>query len=394
MATQASGFPREGVVYMDNAATSFPKAPGVAEAVAANLSTMAGSAGRAAHTFAAEALELVWSVRRELSALFHTAEPTRWALMFNATDAINTALKGFLRAGDHVIVSSLEHNAVARPLRYLQRTLGINISFLPYVPGVGADPADVPRLVRPNTRLLVCLHASNVTGEILPIRELAAAAHECDIPVLVDAAQTAGSIEIDADGWGIDMLAITGHKGLLGPAGTGALYVRPGLNVEALRHGGTGSFSEMDVQPEQWPDHLESGTMNMPGLAGLLVALKWLSGRGVTAIRQHELDIMGQLLDGFSETAGVEIYGPRRAQDRVGLVSINVGAEDPAFVAEELERRAILTRAGLHCAPWAHRCLGTLNRGTVRLSVGPFTTRDDVERVVKAVAEIARTAIR
>ncbi len=380
---------REQFIYMDNAATSFPKAPGVAQAVADHIEHVAGSAGRGAHSFAVRALEIQWNIRRLLCELFNATEPTRWAITFNATDGLNAALKGFLKPGDHVIASSLEHNAVSRPLRYLQDAASIEVSLLPYVPGTGADPADVARLVRRNTKLVVVNHASNVTGEILPVRELAMAAHEHGLPILVDAAQSAGALEIDIDGWGIDMLAVTGHKSLLGPPGTGALYVQPGIEIEPLRHGGTGSFSEQDRQPEQWPDRMESGTMNGPGLAGWLVALRWVRDKTVAAVREHEVAVMRQLLDGLSEIAGVEIYGPRQAEQRVGLVSINVGAEDPVYIAEELESRGIITRAGLHCAPWAHRCIGTLQRGTVRLSVGAFTRVEEIDAVVKAVAEIA-----
>ncbi len=207
------------MIYLDNAATSFPKAPGVTEAVCDNLATVAGSAGRGSHTFAVAADKLLWDLRRELASLLGTREITRWAMTFNATDAINTALKGYLRPGDHVLASALEHNAVARPLRHLEATHGVAVTKLPYVPGLGASPTDVRKFLQPNTRLVVLVHASNVTGEILPVRELALAAHDHDVPVLIDATQSAGVLPLQVDAWGLDMVAVTGHKGAPRPAG-------------------------------------------------------------------------------------------------------------------------------------------------------------------------------
>ena len=392
---QPQGLCRESsrpLIYLDNAATSFPKPPEVAEAVRENILTLAGSAGRGAHTFAMAASQLLYDVRRSLSQLLGTREATRWAMTLNATQAINTALKGFLKPGDHVLTTSIEHNAVARTLRYLEKERGIRVTKLPHVPGMGASPADLPRFVTAKTKLLVMVHASNVTGEIVPIREMAAAAHDHGLVVLVDASQSAGVLPLQIDDWGLDMVAVTGHKALLGPQGTGALYVRPGLEVEPLCHGGTGSFSEKDTQPEEWPEAMESGTINGPGCAGLLAALRWIAARGITAIRSHEVEMMQGLLDAFAETPAVEIYGTRRADMRAGLVCINVGELDPAEVAYELEQRGILTRAGLHCAAWAHQVQHTFHRGAVRFSVGPFTSLEDVEAAARAVAEIARPA--
>ncbi|MCX7597992.1 MAG: aminotransferase class V-fold PLP-dependent enzyme [Armatimonadetes bacterium] len=380
------------VIYLDNAATSFPKPAQVAEAVSENIATVAGSAGRGTHTFAVAASQLLYEVRRAMSDLLGTREPTRWAITFNATDAINMALKGFIKPGDHVLTTSIEHNAVARTLRYLEKNRGATLTKLPHVPGIGASPADLPRFLTPKTRLLVMVHASNVTGEIVPVREMAAAAHAHGLPVLVDASQSAGALPLEIDEWGLDMVAVTGHKGLLGPQGTGALYVRPGLEIEPLRHGGTGSFSESDTHPDGWPETMESGTMNGPGCAGLLAALRWISARTVAAIRSHEVQMMQYLLDAFAEIPGVEIYGTRRADMRAGLVCINVADLDPAHVAHELEQHLILTRAGLHCAAWAHQAQHTINRGAVRFSVGPFTSLDDVEAAARRVAEIARSA--
>lgn len=380
------------VIYLDNAATSFPKPPEVADTVRQHILTVAGSAGRGTHTFAIATSQLLYDVRRVLSHLLGTREPTRWVMTLNATEAINTALKGFLKPGDHILTTSIEHNAVARTLRYLDKSRGIGLTKLPHVPGIGASPTDIPRFVTPKTRMLAMVHASNVTGEIVPVREMAAAAHANGLVVLVDASQSAGVLPLQIDEWELDMVAVTGHKALLGPQGTGALYVRPGLDVEPLRHGGTGSFSESDVHPQGWPEAMESGTMNGPGCAGLLAALRWILAHGIATIRSHEVQMMQYLLDAFAETPAVEIYGTRQAQARAGLVCINVGQLDPAEVAHELEQRGILTRAGLHCAAWAHQAQHTLDRGAVRFSVGPFTSLDDVEAAARAVAEIAGPA--
>jgi len=336
---------------------------------------------------------LLWETRRELGALFGTREATRWAFTLNATDALNAALKGYLRPGDHVIASPLEHNAVARCLRHLEKTRDVKITRLPYVPGMGVDPNDVARLVRHNTRLVVAVHASNVTGEILPVRELALEAHNRGLTILIDATQTAGVLDLPAEAWGLDMVACTGHKSLLGPQGTGALYVRPGLELEPPRQGGTGTQSERDEMPTDWPEAMEAGTMNGPGLAGLLAALRWLRRKTVRAVREDELVLMRHLIAALAEIPGLHIYGPRKAEDRTGLVSVNIGDEDPAWAATELEAQGILIRSGLHCAPWAHQCLGTLKRGTVRLSLGPFLTADDIDRAVAALARIAAVAV-
>jgi selenocysteine lyase/cysteine desulfurase len=253
------------------------------------------------------------------------------------------------------------------------------------------DVADFAAALRHDTRLAVVVHASNILGAVLPIADVSAAAHERGVPLLIDAGQTAGHVPIDVQGDGIDLLAFTGHKGLLGPQGTGGLYVAEGTQVEPLRRGGTGSQSESDVQPEFLPDRFESGTLNTPGIAGLGAALAFIARERLDSLRAHELRLTEMLLDGLGAADAVSLYGPREAAGRVGLVAFNVGELDPAEVAERLESEyEIISRPGLHCAPWAHATMGTLQRGAVRLSVSPFTEEGEVEQAVRAVCAIAR----
>ena len=382
------------MIYLDNAATSFPKPPEVIRTVCEHMQRLGGSAGRSGRTMALEVDRAVYEARGRLARLIGVRDAARLVFTFNATDALNMALKGYLVPGDHCIVSSLEHHAVVRPLRRLEGE-GVTVSRLPYRPGVGADPADLAALIQPNTRLLAVIHASNVTGEILPIRELCAAARERGLRTLVDASQTAGCVPLDAETDGIDLLALTGHKALLGPQGTGALYVAPGVELRPLREGGTGSQSSQSEQPSLLPDRLESGTLNGPGIAGLGIAAEWLLNRGVETVRVEEIRRTQRLLGGLADMAGVIVYGPADAHQRVGVVSINFGETDPATAALRLEDEfGVITRAGLHCAPWAHACLGTLGQGTVRLSLSPFTTEAEVDAALEAVAAVAAELVR
>ena len=378
------------MIYLDNAATSFPKPPEVIQAVCEHLADLGGSPGRSGYVTAIAAARVIHQTRRELTRLIRAPGTHQVAFMYNATDALNTALKGVLKPGDHVITSALEHNAVTRPLHRLQAE-GVEVSRLPYRPGIGAEPDDLAPLVRANTRLLAITHASNVTGEILPAPALCTAAKELGLVTLVDAAQTAGSMPIDVNAWGVDLLAMTGHKGLLGPQGTGALFLAEGVECLPLREGGTGATAGDDAQPTYWPDRFESGTPNGPGLAGLGAGIRWVVARGLDVIQAEETRLIARLLDGLRELHAVTVYGPPDASQRAGLVSLNIGDLDSAVVAMRLEDEfGIVSRGGLHCAPWAHECLGTLKRGTVRLSVSPFTTDADIDAAVAAVASIGR----
>jgi len=377
------------MVYLDNAATSFPKAPGVAQAMADCVDLAAGGPGRSFGDSGAGSARLIFETRERLARLLDISDSTDLTLTSGATFSLNLALYGLLGPGDHVVTTALEHNAVARPLSHLW-SMGVHVTRVPCPDGVSPDPADFRRALRPETALIAMVHGSNVTGAILPLSEVAAIAREAGVPLLVDASQTAGSMPISIARDRLPLLAFTGHKGLLGPPGTGGLYLDPHVDPRPLTRGGTGSQSYSADQPDARPDRYESGTPNLPGIAGLGVATQFLLGRGVAAIRDHEVQLVEQLLGELSRVPGVTVYGPRTARERCGLVSFNAGDLDPAEVGGRLESGyGIITRCGLHCAPWAHESIGTLDRGAVRMSVSPFTTEADVALAAKAVGEIA-----
>jgi cysteine desulfurase family protein len=315
---------------------------------------------------------------------------------FNGTDSLNLALHGLLRAGDHVITSVLEHNSVARPLRELRRTLGIEVTVVGSDASGIIDAAQIRRALRPQTKLIALIHASNVTGAIQPVADVGQIARAANVPFLIDAAQTAGHVPIDLRELSADLVACAGHKGLLGPLGTGVLYMRPGIEqqLSSLRQGGTGTRSEEDVQPEGLPDKYESGNHNAPGLVGLEAGVSWLLDQGVESIHRHEQALVRQLLEGLSSIPGVRLFGPSPEHDRVGVVSLVIDGFDPQDVGAILDQTfGVETRAGLHCAPGAHRAIGSFDSGgTVRLSVGPFTTADDVAQAIEALRAIAGAA--
>lgn len=377
------------MIYLDNAATSWPKAPGVARAVADALKHPGGNPGRTSHHLATEIALRVQECREDLACLFGIANPLRICFTANTTEALNTAIKGVLVPGDHAICSSMEHNSVWRPLCAL-RQRGVDVS-VARAEEDGVVPVEtIARLVRRSTRLIVLTHASNVTGSLQPVAAVGALAHECGIPLLVDAAQTAGAVPIDVRAMHIDMLAFPGHKGLLGPQGTGGLYVSEPLDVRPLKEGGTGSVSLEDNQPQFYPDRLESGTLNLPGIAGLAVSVRSLLRRGVASVEAHERLCTDRLLRGLSAIDGCTLYGPPCGHQRAAVVSLNVRNLDPAEVAAALEEQAdIACRPGWHCAALAHRTIGTEQTGTVRLSPGPFTRTRDVDTAIAAIAELA-----
>jgi cysteine desulfurase / selenocysteine lyase len=380
--------PRE-VVYLDNAATSFPKAPGVGARMAAFVDAEAGNPGRSGHRLALAAGAVVAETRGRLARLLGIPDPARVAFTSGATDALNMALWGSLRSGDRVVATSIEHNAVVRPLRALADS-GVEVAFVPASPDGSVDADDLALALRRRTRLVAMVHASNVTGAILPVAELAAVAHAAGATVLVDAAQTAGSIPVDAVALGVDLLAVPGHKGLLGPTGTGALYVAPGCSLRPLRQGGTGTRSEDDRQPAELPEALEAGTLNTVGLAGLGTALRYLEERGVGAIADHGHSCLRRLLDGLETIPGLTVHGPTSIARHASVVSLTLAGWEPTDLAAVLEGTfGIASRAGLHCAPAAHRSLGTFPSGTLRLSPGPFTTNHEIDRAIEALRQLA-----
>ena len=377
------------MIYFDNAATSWPKPEAVPAAIRDSFAEAGGNPGRSGHRMSVAAARIVESAREALAGLFHASDPSRIVFAHNATHALNLALLGLLHRGDHVITSGIEHNSVMRPLRYLE-TLGVELTVVPCAPDGIPDPNDMRRAMRTHTRLVVTTHASNVIGTLTPVAALAAAAHERGVPCLVDASQTAGAIPIDVEESGVDLLAFTGHKGLLGPTGTGGLYIRESVAPAPLIRGGTGSESAHEIQPGFLPDAYESGTANVAGIAGLGAAARFLSEIGIEAVRAHEGRLVEQFLSGASEIPGIILYGPRDAALRCGLVSFNVAGATPSEIGLILDDSfGIMARTGLHCAPAAHRTLGTFPVGTVRFSFGWFNTADEVEEALGALRKIA-----
>ncbi len=377
-------------IYMDNAATSYPKPECVYDAMDYFNRHLGGNPGRGTSSRTLEAGSILLDARETLAALFNIDDGANIAFMLNITEALNTALKGYLRPGDHVLTTSMEHNAVARPLFALSQK-GVEWTVVNCNREGCLDPADIMAAIRPNTRMICMQHASNLTGTIMPVEEVGAIARQHGIVFLVDSAQTAGVLEIDVARQNIDLLAFTGHKGLFGPQGTGGLYVRPGISIEPLKQGGTGSSSEWLEQPDFMPDRLESGTPNTPGIAGLNAAVGYVLTTGCGSIRRHEQELTAQLLEGLQSIQRVQIYGGTDSSRRTAVVAFNLDGMDCGELSMRLEHDyGIISRSGLHCAPLAHKTLGTLELGACRLSPGFFNTADHIEVAVRALHEIAR----
>lgn len=379
-------------VYLDQAATSWPKPLVVSAAIKKFIDEVGVSAGRGSYRRALEADRVVFETRVLLARLLRAEDPAQIIFTANATEALNLALKGLLKRGDHVITSSMEHNAVWRPLKTLERERGVEISVVPCAPDGTLDPAKVAEALRPNTRLITLLHASNVTGTIMPITEVGEIARANNVLFLVDSAQTAGVLPLDVKAQKIDLLAFTGHKGLLGPPGTGGLYLRKGIRLETLKEGGTGSESYLETQPETLPDRYEAGTLNTYGLAGLGAAVNYLLNEGIPKIRAQEEELTAYLLEGLRQIEGIEIYGPQDPQKQVGTVSFNLAGLPPEEVGYVLDQNySIMVRVGLHCAPLAHRTVGTFQCGTLRASLGYFNTREEIKYFLTSLREISRS---
>lgn len=378
------------IIYLDNAASTWPKPPAVKEMMAEVIEDFAANPGRGGHTLAMKASKTVFRTRVQLSRLFGIQNPNNLFFYLNATQALNQAIKGFLKEGDHVVSSMVEHNSVRRPLEYMRRTKQVEITFVGPREDQLFHVEDFEKAIKPNTRLLAVSHASNLTGVILPVAELGAVAKKHGIAFLVDASQTAGVLPIHVEEMNIDMLAFPGHKGLYGPQGTGGLYVNGDIDLEPLIHGGTGSQSEAIDQPTTRPDRYESGTVNTVGLAGLLAGSSFVMDRGVEQIRQHEWELTKRTILALQEVPGVEVYGPGVETERVGVVSFNIRGVDASEASFILDQQyGIATRSGYHCTPLGHQTAGTEQRGAVRASFGIFNTEKDVEVLIDAVREIA-----
>lgn len=382
-------------VYLDNAATSFPKPESVYLAVDNYQRQVGAAVGRGAYRESVAAQRMVDQCRQSAARILGAEAPERIVFTFNGTDGLNLALMGVCRPGDHVITTAFEHNSVLRPLRWLQDHRGIEVTILRPGPGGIVEPDSVRSQLRPSTRLVAVQHASNVTGIVQPIEEICDVARQAGVLTLVDAAQSAGHLPIDLSQLPIDILACPGHKGLLGPLGTGLVYIRPGVeqSLDCYRTGGTGTQSEDDRQPESMPDRFEAGNHNAPGLAGLGAGLSFLQQRSLPAIQQAETALTQQLVAGLRELRGVTVYGHQPGLPHVGVVSFNVDGFAPQEVASILDETfGVQSRAGLHCAPGVHRFLETFDRGgTVRFSIGLLTTEQDMTQAIASVQQLTGT---
>lgn len=375
-------------VYLDNAATSHPKPEGVYQAVEETLRNVRGSPGRGGHKGAIEADRILFETREKLASLFHIPDSKNIVFTANATEALNLALKGFLRPGDHVILSSMEHNSVLRPLKSLE-SIGVSRTVVTCAPDGSLDLKALQEALRPNTRLIALTHASNVVGTFMPIQAVGDWARRQGIVLLVDAAQTAGSLPLNVEDYGIDLLAAPGHKGLLGPPGTGFLYLRDGIDLRPLLEGGTGSQSDREEQPLYLPDRYQSGTMNTPGIAGLGAAIDFLLREGLEKVREHERRLTELALEGLKKIPKLVVYGPRDSQRQTAVISFCMEGRDPTEIGSLLDQvYEIRTRFGLHCAPLAHRTIGTFPEGTIRASFGYFNTEADVHYLIHALQQI------
>ncbi|OPY81378.1 MAG: putative cysteine desulfurase [Syntrophorhabdus sp. PtaU1.Bin058] len=399
------------LVYLDNAATSFPKPPQVTEGMVYFMDHVGANPGRSGHPLAQEAGRIVQAARDGLARLFNIDNPSRISFAMNVTEALNTVFNGYLNPGDHVVTTAMEHNSVMRPLVYLQEKGDITLDIASCDRKGFLDVDALKRLLQKNTRLMVLNHASNVCGTLQDVAAVRRAIG--DIPLLLDTAQTAGAYPIDVKALGIDFLAFTGHKGLMGPQGTGGLYVREGIDLRPLKRGGTGSQSENLHQPDFMPDALEAGTQNNVGIAGLGAAVAFILKEGVDKIRRHEQALTKALLDGIYNIQNITIYGPLNPAQQVATVSITFDStlsedargslgcgainlewfNDGVPIGEAEGRLSgqynILVRVGLHCAPVAHKTIGTFPDGTVRLSMGYFNTLEDIDLAIEAIRRIA-----
>jgi cysteine desulfurase family protein len=378
------------IIYFDNAASTWPKPPGVKEMMAEVIDQFAANPGRGGHILAMKASKTLFRTRVQVSRLFGIQNPNNLFFYLNATQALNQAIKGLLSEGDHVVTSSIEHNSVRRPLEYLRRTKNVQITYVDPREDQLFYAEDFEQAIQPNTRLLVVSHASNLTGVILPVKELGEVAKKHGVTFLVDASQTAGILPIHVEEMNIHMLAFPGHKGLYGPQGTGGLYVHGDIDLEPLIHGGTGSQSEAIDQPSTRPDRYESGTANTVGLAGLLAGVNFVLEKGVENIHAHEWKLAKKAIVGLQAIPGVEVYGPDVEVERVGVVAFNIAGVDASEASFILDQQyGIATRAGYHCTPLGHKTAGTELKGAVRASFGVFNTEEEVDTLLEAVKEIA-----
>lgn len=377
------------MIYLDNAATTRRKPQPVIDAVVKAMTTM-GNASRGAHDSALEASRAVYETRCKIARLFGCTRPDHVVFTCNSTEALNIAISGTLNPGDHVITTDLEHNSVLRPLYRLEEAGTISLSFVPADWRGQVNYDDFAALIRPETRAIVCTHASNLTGQMIDIARVGALAKERGLLFLVDASQTAGCVPIHMEDMGVDVLCFTGHKGLMGPQGTGGLCIREGIEIRPFKVGGSGVQSYRKEQPQEYPTRLEAGTLNSHGLMGLSAALDFIQEIGLETIAAHERAMMTRFYEGVKGIEGVTVYGDFSSDARTAVVALNIRDYDSSEVSDELSQAYdIATRPGAHCAPRMHRALGTTEQGAVRFSASWFTTREEVDAAIQAVRELA-----
>lgn len=378
------------MVYFDNAATSFPKPDKVYDSIMKAMKEYGANPGRSGHKLALKLGREIFETRELLAKLFNIKNPMNLIFTFNCTESLNIGIKGILNKGDHVITTSMEHNSVLRPLKALEKE-GIEITIVRGDSAGRINPKDIEKSIKKNTKLIITTHVSNLTGTIMPIKEIGNIAKDNGIYYLVDAAQSAGVYSIDVEEMGIDILAFPGHKGLLGPQGTGGLYIREGLAVKEITQGGTGSISHLLEQPDISPDRYESGTPNGPGIVGLGAGVKYILENGIENIRKHEEDLTKYFIEEITKIKDVKVYGPLNIEEQGAVVPINIGDEDSSEISYILDQNYdIEVRPGLHCAPIAHKTINTFEQGVVRFSFGPFNTHDEIELGIKAIKAISK----
>lgn len=378
------------MIYLDNAATTFPKPEEVYEEIMRCMREYGANPGRSGHRLALEAGRAIYDTRETLSKMFNIENPMNLAFTCNGTDGLNVAIKGILKSGDHVITSTMEHNSVLRPLKDLEKK-GVELTIIECDEKGFINTDDIEKNIKENTKVIITTHASNVIGTIFPIKKIGEIAHAHNLIYIVDAAQTAGLYDIDVEDMNIDILVFPGHKSLLGPQGTGAIYIADDVCIDCTKQGGTGSSSESLVQPDIMPDKFESGTPNTPGIVGLGRGAKFIMERGMENIRQHEIDLTNYFLEGLNKIEEVIIYGPNDSDKQAPVISINIKDEDSSEVGYLLDSEFdIAVRTGLHCAPLAHTTVGTLESGTIRFSIGYFNTKEDIDKTLTALKSIIK----
>ena len=373
-------------IYLDNAATSFPKPKEVADAVYDFMINNGTSSGRGSYKKAMQSDYIVYECRKLIGNLFNFDDPKKVVFTSNVTDSLNIAIRGILKENDHVITSSLEHNAVWRCLKTLEKDINIKIDTVECSKDGITNPEDIKKYIRKDTALIVFTQVSNVLGTIQPIKEIGKIARENNIVFLVDAAQSAGAMKIDIKEDNIDILAFTGHKSLLGPMGTGGLIINTDIDIKPLKAGGTGGDSAYDYQPDYYPNHLETGTSNVSGIAGLRAAIKFLNREGIDNIHNKEKELTKYALQRLETVKDIEIYGPKDCEKILSVISFNIKNKRPEDISTILDQKYdIMLRAGLHCAPTAHSVINTKDRGSLRIGIGYFNTKDDIDKLVEAL---------